>query len=230
MMIEFERRSKPLAISSTANTTPAIGVLNAAATPAAPPATSSARRLGPPRRPEVRAKTIAAVTCTVGPSRPIDAPHSKRKAAASTLKPTVRSDIRGSDRPLGPLSSDAAITWGMPLPAASGAISRVSQVATTSPTGRRTRAAHGETPARRRCRSIPRSHSLANPTAAAPAQIDAATITAIRQARLALSRARRRRDVRFCGRNQSKEWLSASGRLRLIFTVGAEISWNDVFR
>ena len=44
------RLSKTLDSSSPANTTPAMGALNAAATPAAPPAISRARRPGPPCR------------------------------------------------------------------------------------------------------------------------------------------------------------------------------------
>jgi hypothetical protein len=83
------RRSKLFANSSTAKTTPAIGVLNAAATPAAPPAMMIARRPAPPRRPRVRDRIIPATTCTVGPSRPIEPPHSSARLEIITFQIAV---------------------------------------------------------------------------------------------------------------------------------------------
>ncbi len=139
------RRSKLLASSSTANTTPAIGVLKAADTPAAPPAMMIARRPGPPFRPRVRVRIMPATTCTVGPSRPIEAPQTSMAAVSTTFQAAVFRVTRWPpQRPLQRCSA-AAITWGMPLPAASGAKRRVSQVARAKPTGSSRSVAHGAT-------------------------------------------------------------------------------------
>ncbi len=69
---------------------PASGVLNAADTPAAAPA-----RISPGcRRGESRptANMIDAPTCTVGPSRPMDAPHSRPSSSIAILPAARRSE------------------------------------------------------------------------------------------------------------------------------------------
>ena len=83
-----------MASSSTANTTPAMGVLKAPAIPAAPPEINSARREGPPRSRDVRTPTTAAAICTLGPSRPIEAPAKSSPAVPSTLHAAVRRETK----------------------------------------------------------------------------------------------------------------------------------------
>ena len=80
--------------SSMAKMTPASGVLNAAAMPAAPPAMSSpcsltVLRSGSQRR--ALCMTPAAI-CTDGPSRPIDSPASSPQAVSTILTSVSRSD------------------------------------------------------------------------------------------------------------------------------------------
>ncbi len=109
--------------SSMANITPANGVLNAAAMPAAPPATSrpcavTAERLGNQRR---AASITPAAICTHGPSRPSERPASNPHAvktilAALSFKDTNRFRLDGST-----VDSSDAITCGMPEPSAPGA-------------------------------------------------------------------------------------------------------------
>jgi len=115
--------------SSMANTTPASGALNAAAIPAAPPATSRACSFSPrPRRSQCRAlcKTPAA-TCTDGPSRPSDSPASKPSEPSSALPSESRSDTKRCRMSAGSVGDSAAITCGIPEPAAPGTQRRVIQ-------------------------------------------------------------------------------------------------------
>ena len=115
--------------SSMANTTPASGALKAAAMPAAPPATSRpwlvmAER-GPSQR---RASCITpAATCTDGPSRPIDSPARKPAAPSTIFAKVRRSETKRRRSVLSTAASSAAITCGMPEPAAPGAKRRVAQ-------------------------------------------------------------------------------------------------------
>ncbi|OIQ74158.1 hypothetical protein GALL_441930 [mine drainage metagenome] len=74
-----------------ANTIPASGVLNAAAIPAADPARISPRACTMP--PSRAAWIIAdAPICTVGPSRPIEAPLASPTTVSTTLPTTVLID------------------------------------------------------------------------------------------------------------------------------------------
>ncbi len=121
------RCSGERASSSMANTTPANGVLKAAAIPAAPPATNRPctfmrRRSGTRRR--ACSMTPAAI-CTDGPSRPSDNPPS-RPPVVRAIFARLRRRETNSPRVPGPESS-AAMTWGMPEPAAPGTNRRVSQ-------------------------------------------------------------------------------------------------------
>ena len=135
MTTVWVRRSKLLPSSSTANTTPAIGVLKAAETPAAPPAMMIARRPGPPLRPRVRVRRTPATTCTVGPSRPTEPPHSSIRAVNTIFQAAVARVTRWpSQRPVHRCSA-AAITCGMPLPAVVGAKRLVIQAIRAKPTG-----------------------------------------------------------------------------------------------
>ncbi len=201
------RRSKAPASSSRAKTTPATGVLKAAETPAAPPATIIARRPGPPRRPRVRERTMPASTCTVGPSRPIEAPHASRAADRTTLTAAVRRVTRCPPQRPRHRCSAAAITWGMPLPAASGANRWVSQAASVSPTGSRSRVAHGAAASQRACTAIAASHRRANIAAARPPRMATATTTPVRH------RTRRRKRMRRRSRRLAEGW-EESGRGR----------------
>ena len=80
--------------SSMAKTIPARGALNAAETPAAPPATirelSTYFWLSRPTRPTEY--IIAAPMCTLGPSRPILAPHSNPRQVSTNLLRITRKD------------------------------------------------------------------------------------------------------------------------------------------
>ena len=85
MTSPLERSSKERLISSMPKITPASGVLNAAAMPAEAPARISPGCRAGDSRPS--ANIIEAPTCTVGPSRPIEAPTS-RPASVSPIFPT----------------------------------------------------------------------------------------------------------------------------------------------
>ena len=106
-------------ISSIANTTPASGALNAAAIAAAPPARIRPRFMLSCGNDENRLSEYisAAPTCTVGPSRPIEAPVSSPVSVSRTLPAATRSD-NSSRRCAGDGSLSAAIVCGMPLPCA----------------------------------------------------------------------------------------------------------------
>ena len=128
-----------------ANTTPASGVLNAAAIPAAPPASRKWPAWRGSRKPSARPITYIrlAPTCTVGPSRPTDAPPSK----ASTVSPSLPADT-GSDRLRWRNSasglSNAAITCGMPLPRVGLSAPWVSQANRPNTAGVSSSGHHGE--------------------------------------------------------------------------------------
>ena len=130
------RASKEWLSSSIANTIPASGVLNAAATPAAPPPSTMARyassRGSLNTRPIVCMMTAA--TCTVGPSRPIDAPQVKPRMVKITFPTATRTDsVSSTSARL--VICDAAMTWGMPLPCAPTNTVRVSNTLISSPAG-----------------------------------------------------------------------------------------------
>ena len=85
------RCSKALLISSMAKTTPASGVLKAAAMPAAEPARISPRSSPMPPARAVNSM-MAAPTCTVGPSRPMEAPQASPNSVRRILPKVSRSD------------------------------------------------------------------------------------------------------------------------------------------
>jgi hypothetical protein len=58
---------------------------------------------------------IEAPTCTLGPSRPVDAPMS-RPVSVSTILPTAMRSETSFLRSSGSMSLRAAIACGMPLP------------------------------------------------------------------------------------------------------------------
>ncbi len=122
MMRPLLRASSLLDSSSMANTTPASGALKAAAMPAAPPATSSARSLmTEPGRSQRRASCMTpAATCTEGPSRPADRPPSRLSEPRTIFANVSRSDTKRCRESLGSSGSSAVITWGMPEPEAPG--------------------------------------------------------------------------------------------------------------
>ncbi|MNT40243.1 hypothetical protein D3C72_1765460 [compost metagenome] len=132
-----------------ANTTPASGVLNAAASPPAAPAAIRALGWKPMRKRSFswhqrpHASMAAAPTCTDGPSRPTDAPASNASVVSNTFHIDCRNDT--SAVCAGPLggSVNAAITCGMPLPRACGAKRIVSQRSAARPNGSITKASHG---------------------------------------------------------------------------------------
>ena len=107
------RDSNERLISSIPNTMPAKGVLKAAATPALAPARS---RPGWRRGDNLPiANMTDAPTCTVGPSRPIEAPLKSPISSRAILPAATRNETRRS-RAASPCSCLAAITCGMPLP------------------------------------------------------------------------------------------------------------------
>ncbi len=143
-MVPLVRCSKEWASSSIPNTMPARGVLKAAATPAAPPALIRARCLvtsvSPANRPTVC--IMEAPTCTVGPSRPMDAPESRPRQVKNILARAIRrartlSTIVMSCRCI------QAMACGMPLPCAPRNHVRVSQVESASPSGVTSSISHG---------------------------------------------------------------------------------------
>jgi len=100
-------------VSSMPKTMPASGVLNAAATPALAPARISPGCRRGDRRPS--ANMMAAPACTVGPSRPMEAPRSSPSSSSATFPSAVLTAIRRA-RATVPLSWRAAMAYGMPLP------------------------------------------------------------------------------------------------------------------
>ena len=129
----FVRASNERLISSMANTMPASGALNAAAIPAAEPARIKPRSLRSPRS-RATCSMIVAPTCTVGPSRPTEAPH----ISPSTVKPILPAASRSeSNRRRAERCPNcrAAIACGMPLPCAPGNSARVAQAQARIPPG-----------------------------------------------------------------------------------------------
>jgi hypothetical protein len=144
-----------------AKITPANGVLNAAATPAAPPATSrpcslTAERAGSQRR--AWCMTPAA-SCTDGPSRPSDMPASRLAAVRPNLAKARRSDTNVERCAGVSAGSSAAITCGMPEPAAPGAKRCVAQTMAAAPSGVTTSGAQGSW-----ARRLPNACSAASAT------------------------------------------------------------------
>ncbi len=101
-------------ISSSENSTAAIGVLKAAASAAAHPAGISARTCSR-RSPNARASTdaIPAPICTDGPSRPSAMPLASDVEQQKNFPSTVRSEMYPSRM------NSAALVCGIPLPRAS---------------------------------------------------------------------------------------------------------------
>ena len=134
--VPLARASKEWASSSMAKTMPASGVLKAAEMPAAPPARTSARSISRRGRRSSRpmACMMEALTCTVGPSRPMEAPQSRPSKVSRTLPMAMREDSTlamtdTSDR------CREAMTCGMPLPCAPGNMRTVSSTESARPAG-----------------------------------------------------------------------------------------------
>ena len=112
---------------------PASGVLKAAAMPAADPARISPRACAMP--PQRAACSISeAPTCTVGPSRPIDAPDA-RPTTVSRILPTTSFSDRMWLRSASSRSTRAAMACGMPLPCDPGNQLCAIQAQRTKPAG-----------------------------------------------------------------------------------------------
>jgi len=107
--------SRPPTISSTVKVTAAIGALKAAATPAAAPTGNSRRTLRGARANHLpMAHERAAHMCTVGPSRPSEAPAPTCRAVMTNFAAPSRRRTRSV------CTAYAAFTCGMPLPRAAG--------------------------------------------------------------------------------------------------------------
>ena len=148
-------------------TIPAMGVLKAAATPAAPPARMTPGRRSASSRPN--AAMIAAPTWTVGPSRPVEAPQTRPSVMTRILPNAVLRETRAL-RIAGSSVWRAAITWGIPEPCEFGNTRIASRIAMAKPSGVSTRATRGEGETIQRNTSCAQSASLAIPTAASPTQ------------------------------------------------------------
>ncbi len=74
-------------------------------------------------------------TWTVGPSRPVEAPHSRPAVITTILPSATRSDTSGA-RAAWSGSRSAAITCGMPLPCELGNTLMASNTARPNPSGR----------------------------------------------------------------------------------------------
>ena len=88
--------SKDFASSSMPKTTPASGALKAAATPAEAPATMRPGWREGDMRPV--AYMSEAPTCTVGPSRPIEAPQRRPSAVRMILPMAILSETKAARR------------------------------------------------------------------------------------------------------------------------------------
>ena len=130
------RASKERLISSIAKTIPASGVLKAAAMPAAEPARISPRSCCRPRH-RATWSMNAAPTCTVGPSRPTEAPQNRPMTVRMIFPSTIFTDSKRCRSALC-ASCRAAIACGMPLPWEPGKNSRAIQAQSTNPAGVRT--------------------------------------------------------------------------------------------
>lgn len=122
--------------SSMANTTPASGVLKAAAIPAAPPAMIRPEpaflACKPRRRPNVYIS--AAPTCTVGPSRPTEAPQRSARAVINIFAAAIGKARAVLRKRLDGLCK-VAITCGIPLPLAPLSQPCVAQASRAKPAG-----------------------------------------------------------------------------------------------
>ncbi len=163
------RSSKAPAISSIANTTPASGVLKAAAMPAAAPASTRCRLITgsvkPKRRPTESSRL--APTCTVGPSRPTEAPP----PIASTVSPILASAMRTDSSPARQAPSvleSAALTCGMPEPRVAASLPCVTQASATKVIGVTSNGQARWWARSRSNRPNAASHSQAKTTAARP--------------------------------------------------------------
>ena len=85
---------------------------------------------------------MVAEICTVGPSRPIDAPQARPTTVSSTLPTAMRTDSVRSTSTLLVMCKDA-ITCGMPLPWAPGKMVRVSSTLISRPAGVRMNGTQG---------------------------------------------------------------------------------------
>lgn len=115
--------------SSMAKTRPPSGVSKVAAMPAPAPAATRMRRSAAPigsTCPSVEPK--AEPICTIGPSRPTEAPEPIEMAEASDFTSAICGRMRPS------LKWMESITSGTPCPLASGAKLETSQATSTPPT------------------------------------------------------------------------------------------------
>ena len=157
--------------SSMANITPASGALNAAAIPAAPPATSSAcgcttLLAGSQRR---ACSITPAAICTEGPSRPIGRPPSSPPAHRPILVMASLSDTSPwRSFSLTELWS-AVITCGMPEPVAPGTKREVTQAISAHSVGVSRNGIQGCAPRQSLNRCSARSQIQVKPTTLPPA-------------------------------------------------------------
>ena len=172
------------------NTMPASGVLNAAATPALAPARIRPGCCRGDSRPT--ANMIEAPTCTVGPSRPIEAPHSRPTSSSAVLPSAVPSETRRS-RAASPCNCRAAIACGIPLPPANGTTRSMAQADSANPSGVTTKAAYGSRPSSSAKAWLAPSAASAIAQAAAPTTMPPNTKMARRCHRTETSRMRRMR-------------------------------------
>ena len=112
--------------------------------------------------------------CTVGPSRPMEAPHSRPSSNSSILPTAMRSDSRMPRLSCSVISS-AAMDCGMPLPWLPGKKRTVSQAMNPSPSGASSHPAQGQRSRSSWCspptHSAPQASRVANrPTTTAPSQ------------------------------------------------------------
>jgi hypothetical protein len=131
---------------SRPKTMPPSGVLNAAAMPAAAPATirscTSTPDLGERKR--FAPAMMPAPTCTVGPSRPIDKPASNPPDTSTTLCSATRGEAsQWRCSGVSESSSIARTTCGMPEPSAAGSKRRVQASTPTVSSGVQTSIRNG---------------------------------------------------------------------------------------
>jgi hypothetical protein len=109
----------------------------------------------------------AAPTCTVGPSRPVEAPTS-RPSTVRTILPRVTRALISIERCSASALRRAAIACGMPLPWAPSNQVRVIQATSAKPRGVTMSGRYGQRPAAVRNSACASSDALANATAAMP--------------------------------------------------------------
>ncbi len=196
---------------------PASGVLNAAAIPAAPPATSSEWALMPlPRGSQRRAASITpAAIWTDGPSRPSDRPPSKPADVRPILAKLIFRDTSRGRRPPEIAGSSAAITCGMPEPPAPRTKRRVTQTMAAHRSGVQIRGTHQAKSAILLNWANADSASQVNATTTRPAMEAVPTTTMRVRQRLAEMSSRLKAERTSCGEG-SWDMVGSRGRGRII--------------